>query len=43
MPVDVETVIEIDRPRDQVAADGPFPMETSYTWTETAAGATRMG
>lgn len=23
-------------------ADGPFPMETTYTWTETAAGATRM-
>src|SRR5437660_5382975 len=23
-------------------ADGPFPMETTYTWTETDGGATRM-
>ena len=23
-------------------ADGPFPMETTYTWTETPTGATRM-
>jgi hypothetical protein len=23
-------------------ADGPFPMETTYTWDETAAGGTRM-
>jgi uncharacterized protein YndB with AHSA1/START domain len=23
-------------------ADGPFPMETTYTWAETSAGATRM-
>jgi hypothetical protein len=23
-------------------ADGPFPMETTYTWTDTATGATRM-
>jgi uncharacterized membrane protein len=105
MPVDVETEIEIDRPRDEVAAfaadpdnatawyeniervdweterplalgsriafvarflgrrlaytyeveelvpgerivmrtaDGPFPMETTYTWGEAAAGGTRM-
>jgi len=105
MPVDVETKIEIDRPRNEVAAyasdpdnatawyeniervewqterpfavgsrvafvarflgrrldyiyqveelvpgervvmrtaDGPFPMETTYIWTETAAGGTSM-
>jgi uncharacterized protein YndB with AHSA1/START domain len=105
MPVDVQTEIEIDRPRDEVAAyasdpgnatawhenitsvrsegepslrvgsrtefvarflgrrlaytyeirelvpgerlvmstaDGPFPMETTYTWSETATGGTRM-
>ena len=23
-------------------ADGPFPMETTYTWTEVDGGATRM-
>ena|SRR6266540_5096089 len=23
-------------------ADGPFPMETSYTWSDTASGGTRM-
>jgi uncharacterized membrane protein len=23
-------------------AEGPFPMETTYTWTDTGAGATRM-
>jgi uncharacterized protein YndB with AHSA1/START domain len=23
-------------------ADGPFPMETTYTWTDTASGGTRM-
>jgi uncharacterized protein YndB with AHSA1/START domain len=23
-------------------ADGPFPMETTYTWSETATGGTRM-
>jgi hypothetical protein len=23
-------------------SDGPFPMETTYTWTETATGGTRM-
>jgi uncharacterized protein YndB with AHSA1/START domain len=23
-------------------ADGPFPMETTYTWADTAAGGTRM-
>jgi uncharacterized protein YndB with AHSA1/START domain len=23
-------------------ADGPFPMETTYTWVETASGGTRM-
>jgi hypothetical protein len=24
------------------AADGPFPMETTYTWADTSSGATRM-
>jgi len=23
-------------------AEGPFPMETTYTWTDTASGGTRM-
>lgn len=37
-------VIELDLPRRMVmrTADGPFPMETTYTWTEEGPGKTRM-
>ena len=41
MAVDVETSIEIGRPRTDVAA-GPFPMRTTYRWADTATGGTRM-
>ena len=37
-------VVELDPNRRLVmrTADGPFPMETTYTWTEVDGGATRM-
>jgi hypothetical protein len=35
LAVDVVTEIES-------TADGPFPMETTYVWTEAAAGRTKM-
>jgi len=51
MDVDVLNDIVIARPRDagrprerlvMRTADGPFPMETTYTWEATAVEATRM-
>ena len=37
-------VVELEPNRRLVmrTADGPFPMETTYTWTELDGGATRM-
>ena len=37
-------VVELDPDRKLVmrTADGPFLMETTYTWTDTEAGSTRM-
>jgi uncharacterized membrane protein len=37
-------VVELEPNRRLVmrTADGPFPMETTYTWTEVDGGATRM-
>ncbi len=37
-------VVELEPGRRLVmrTADGPFPMETTYTWSATVAGATRM-
>ncbi len=40
----VYEVVELEPGRRLVmrTADGPFPMETTYTWEQTADGATRM-
>ena len=37
-------VLELDRGRRLVmsTSEGPFPMETSYSWEDTASGGTRM-